>query len=168
MNDSHKFRVWKKKQKKYWEIDGVDNHNVFINTWGSLFHFDMMLDQDDYVIEQCTGVKDKNGNLIYVGDVVCYDDTPYNGYATKKTGVVVYRKAEFCYKYSDCCGGLYQPLVPSDDFWQRKTEIIGNVHEMELEKLCDCEACHGTGYLKSRCDEPDRICPICHGTGRDD
>jgi hypothetical protein len=46
--------------------------------------------------------------------------------------------------------------------------IISNIHEMEVEKLRDCESCHGTGYLKSRCDEPDRICPSCHGTGRDD
>lgn len=24
-----------------------------------------------------------------------------------------------------------------------------------------CSACHGTGYIKSRCDEPDRPCPAC-------
>ena len=24
-----------------------------------------------------------------------------------------------------------------------------------------CRACHGTGYLKSYCEEPDRPCPWC-------
>ena len=90
-------------------------------------------DIDGVIIEQCTGLKDKNGTLIFEGDIVCYDDTLYSSYATKMTGVVVYRKAAFCYKYSDHFGGLYQPLVPCDDFWQRKTEIIGNIHEREVE-----------------------------------
>lgn len=34
--------------------------------------------------------------------------------------------------------------------------------------MSDCNSCHGTGYLKSRCDEPDRVCPICNGTGKDE
>ena len=132
MNDRFKFRVWDKAEQQY-------NGNVFhLSISGELQRLSIAgggfleTDPNRFVIEQCTGLKDKNGKLIYEGDIVCYDDTPYNGYATKKTGVIVYRKAEFCYKYSDCLGGLYQPLVPSDDFWQRKTEIIGNVHEMEV------------------------------------
>lgn len=29
-----------------------------------------------------------------------------------------------------------------------------------------CKYCHGTGYVKSYCDEPDRPCPDCLGEGR--
>lgn len=28
-----------------------------------------------------------------------------------------------------------------------------------------CKSCHGTGYLKSHSDAPDRRCPCCNGTG---
>lgn len=32
----------------------------------------------------------------------------------------------------------------------------------------DCWLCKGYGYLRSHCDEPDRICPACQGTGKAD
>ena len=130
-NDRFKFRVWDSLINDYWKEGTIQ-----LSGDGKPFIIDGNMqpqDIDSVIIEQCTGLRDKNGKLIYEGDIVCYDDTPYNGYATKKTGVIVYRKAQFCYKYSDCLGGLYQPLVPSDDFWQRKTEIIGNIHEREVE-----------------------------------
>jgi hypothetical protein len=130
MNDRFKFRVWKKKQKKYWEIDGVDNHNVFINTWGSLFHFDMMLDQDDYVIEQCTGLTDKNGKLIYEGDVVI---------GSWNTKLIVFWdaiSASYRVKPLDNCGGDRELHYYSnmDGISYYNYEIIGNIHEMEVEK----------------------------------
>jgi uncharacterized phage protein (TIGR01671 family) len=132
-----RFRVYDKINNRY--VDGSPDC-YFIDQLGDLIkisehddHLDRVQDKDNFIVEQCTGLKDKNGKLIYEGDIVCYDDTLYSSYATKMTGVVVYRKASFCYKYSDCCGGLYQPLVPSDDFWQRKTEIVGNVHDMGVE-----------------------------------
>ena len=138
-SDRFRFRIWIPNEHRYMDnridspaIDG-DGNPIWCYLSPISHHWEHFL-IEDAVVEQCTGLKDKNGKLIYEGDVVCYDDTPYNGYATKKTGVVVYRKAEFCYKYSDCCGGLYQPLVPSDDFWQRKTEIIGNIHEKESKR----------------------------------
>ena len=136
MSDGLRFRVWSKSNKKYVDrhVIGDDGLIYLLGDIGDEYY--ELIEQNNVIIERCTGLKDKHGNLIYEGDIVCYDDTPYNGYATKKIGVVVYRKAQFCYKYSDCLGGLYQPLVPSDDFWQRKTEIIGNVHEMKV-----CEEC---------------------------
>lgn len=29
----------------------------------------------------------------------------------------------------------------------------------------ECWLCNGAGEIKSHCDEPDRICPACNGTG---
>ena len=127
--DMFRFRVRDTENETY-----LDEDCLWLRSDGYAYEGQYQLSTSDFIVERCTGLKDKHGNLIYEGDIVCYDDTPYNGYATKKIGVVVYRKAQFCYKYSDCLGGLYQPLVPSDDFWQRKTEIIGNVHEM---KVCE-------------------------------
>ena len=133
MRDRFKFRVWDEDYRRYHkDAECYRETGEFYPAIENCYCFGDFLKQPTrFIVEQCTGLEDKDGKLIYEGDIVCYDDTPYNGYATKKTGVVVYRKAEFCYKYSDCCGGLYQPLVPSDDFWQRKTEIVGNIHESE-------------------------------------
>lgn len=56
--DRFKFRVWWEKEKRY-RID-VKMHPAE--------HFC----QKDFIVEQCTGLKDKNGNLIYEGDTVRY------------------------------------------------------------------------------------------------
>lgn len=135
-----RFRVWDTKDKEYLDPNYFEgcyllpdgSPHVGMTIYNGICDEYTAIPPKQLIVEQCTGLRDKNGTLIYEGDIVCYDDTLYSSYATKMTGVVVYRKASFCYKYSDCFGGLYQPLVPSDDFWQRKTEIIGNVHDMEV------------------------------------
>lgn len=134
MNDRFKFRVWDKSNKRYvdtfsdaynriwrWYIDpdgnliGVDEENV-----------DRPQDLNNFTIEQCTGLKDKNGKLIYEGDIVkCDIDFVPDG----RFGLI--RKVVFK-------DGAFQLIAEDGCFYFimgfHNIEIIGNIHEMEIEQ----------------------------------
>ncbi len=69
MKDRLKFRAWNKLTRKY--IPDIQDRDL---VQGGLIDddrfFDSYLYDDDYIIEQCTGLKDRNGRLIYEGDVI--------------------------------------------------------------------------------------------------
>ena len=119
MNDRFRFRAWNKEDKQMY-YDAQDTYDymtgqpvIFAESFSCL-----LINEDTWIVEQCTGLKDKNGNLIYEGDVI----------KNKTMEYVV--KWENCYwivesKNNVNIGGFL------DDFLH--CEIIGNIHETKGE-----------------------------------
>lgn len=108
MNDRFKFRIWWKKENRY----RVDTHIIPI---GRLTNF---ANSDEYVIEQCTGLKDKNGNLIYEGDILLLHNDQFE---VGNNGITV---------FFNCLTDKYIHIEPLD-FDCADSEIIGNIHEQK-------------------------------------
>jgi len=120
--DRFKFRVWDKQQKKYEDLPKL------INQEGELVSFAVRDDLSKfYDIEQCTGLRDKNGELIYEGDICRIKGTYYDCDYKEYLEVDDNEKVESLEKFfgEAMLKGVYSAL--GCDTLQ--VEIIGNIHE---------------------------------------
>lgn len=95
-----KFRAWEIVRNRYYQ----DVQNVYDENIGD--NFQNILDNEELIVEQYTGIKDKNGANIYENDIV------------KTSGSNIYVVEFF--------DGKFNPIseLESSDW-----EVIGNVHE---------------------------------------
>lgn len=124
MNDRFRLRAWNKEEKEmYYDVEGQYDNGC--NGMGTMDHQCLtdLLEDERYIVEQCTGLKDKNGRLIYEGDIVrvtgdCMTIPPY---LESKLAKVVWEINCFCFNFP------HEDESYFSECWDY--DILGNIHE---------------------------------------
>lgn len=121
MNDRLKFRVWaeNKIQKASYGDD------FCINQEGELACINVSTGEHAantsfLSVEQCTGLKDKNGKLIYENDFVLL-----NGEICQ----VIWSEEDCAFFFSNLKETYRQPIYPDVYIMSEDFKVVGNIHE---------------------------------------
>jgi len=120
MNDRFKFRVWDNDFKKY--RTGLGINNGLVCTYNDA----------TCILEQCTGLKDKNGKLIYEGDILKVKVFDKKNYNQKKTTYWTVEWQEHRNNHGFMVYGInrrWNAPITLNRLFNSEAIIVGNIHE---------------------------------------
>lgn len=109
--DRFNFRIWDNRRKRYM------GHSPCVELIDETISH-LYLDEEDKVIEQCTGVRDKNGNLVFEGDILHF-------HIELDDGEIIDEDIDVSWFDEDTKFDMWQSADCVPEF----AEIIGNIHE---------------------------------------
>ena len=116
MNDRFRFRAWDKSFRRmiyniffFWKENTITVYELHKDASKSY------LPNSHIVLEQCTGLKDKNGKLIYEGDIVLTEEDGYGHIRLDNELAQFFVATEEYYTF--------------DNIFPSEMEVVGNIHE---------------------------------------
>ena len=115
-----KFRAWDKETKTMIEVSSInfEEHLILGGYWE--FGQTESIKFDEIELMQSTGLKDKNGKEVFVGDIIkCTRGCPHEVYLVKEYGGT----------YIGGMPAIYLKGIREGYAWTEHEEILGNVYE---------------------------------------
>lgn len=112
MTDRFKFRVWDKEFKQYWTDEEIKENAAWL-----LFPDNDNIENIE--IEQCTGIKDKNGKPVFENDIIFINGEKW---------CVIWNDEDCAFFFSNLKEVYHQPIFPDFYMMAGDFEVIGNVH----------------------------------------
>lgn len=131
MQDRFKFRAWNTQSKTMKEVSQLSFDEKQVAEYAPKDKVSVHLNfQPHFILMQCTGLKDKNGKLIYEGDIVNLKNTRFD---FEETRVVMFKDCAFQFSLPNSTQ-IDRPLYCwainyLNHYKHIELEIIGNIYE---------------------------------------
>lgn len=124
MQDRFKFRVWLKNENRYGYLLNLfncgSNSQYEVEEYDEQGNHYTVYSADEVILQQCTGLRDKNDKLIYEGDIIINPDDSER-YAIIEWDNNECRHIINVQTENWCCD--------FSNYWSKELEVVGNIYE---------------------------------------